>query len=224
MNRNVLWIFLVAATLVRASSLGSFKATCVAGGDGDCSGIFRNGTDSFSFEGPFPWSKDFPAPPNRYAPGFGPPYIEFSIGTNGGSFTFGGHECDYSVILGGFSCYGDVSFGAPLGPPDDTGLSLGDVVSVVGAGTAQGFFCWGSEECNANPGGIQIFDLKDVHATYQFTLTDPGTPTPFSWTGAQFSFGVAPVPEPGTWVFATLGLAGVVAVLHGRRRHCRARS
>jgi hypothetical protein len=100
MNRNVLWILLVTAPLVSSSSLGYFKATCIAGGDGDCNGIFRNGTDLFNFDGPFPWSKDFPALPNRYAPGEGPPYIEFSIGTNGGAFSLGGHECDYSVVLG----------------------------------------------------------------------------------------------------------------------------
>jgi transposase len=53
----------------------------------------------------------------------------------------------------------------------------------------------------------------NVTATYQFTLTNPGTLYAFTWTAAQFSS----VPEPGTLVFATLGLAGVVAGLRGRR-------
>jgi hypothetical protein len=209
MNRNIFWIFLVIAPLVSASSPGTFQATCVSNGfNGGCAGAYKNGTDEFGFGGPFPGSSD------RYAPGEGPPYIEFGVGTNGGSFIFQGNSCDYSVQLGGFPCDGDVSFGAGIGAPDDTGLSRGDVVTVAGTGRAQGFWCWGDGCTN----GAQVFDL-DVTGTYQFTLTDPGTPKPFSWTGAQFNS----VPEPGTWVFATLGLAGAAAGFR-RRRDRRARS
>jgi hypothetical protein len=209
MNRNILWIFLVIAPLVSASSLGSFEATCTPSAfEGNCAGAYKNGTDEFSFGGPFPGSSD------RYGPPEGTPYIEFSVGTNGGSFTFQGNTCDYGVQLSGFPCDGDVSFGAQLGVPDGTGLSLGDVVSVKGPGRAQGFWCWGDGCTNGAP----VFDL-DVTATYQFTVTDPGTPTPFSVTGAQFSS----VPEPGTGVFATLGLAGVTSGFR-RRRGSRARN
>jgi PEP-CTERM motif-containing protein len=209
MNRNILWIFLVVAPLVSASSLGTFKASCSFNGfSGGCGGDYQNGTDEFAFGGPFPGSAD------RYAPGQGTPYIEFGVGTNGGSFSFQGNSCDYSVQLGGFPCDGDVSFGTGMAPPDDTGLSRGDVVTIAGTGRAQGFWCWG-DGCMM---GAQLFDL-DVTGTYQFTLTDPGTPTPFSWTGAEFSS----VPEPGTGAFVILGLAGV-ATRFRRRRDRPARS
>ena len=145
------------------------------------------------------------------------PYVDFSVGTDGGSFTFQGNMCDYGVVLAGTNCDGEVQLGAPLDVPDDTGLSLGDVVSVSGSGTAQGFFCW-VEECNQ---GLQsIFDLEDVRATYQFTLTEPGTITSFSWTGAEIQF--RSCSEPGTLVFATLGLVGVAVGWRGRR--CRSQS
>jgi MYXO-CTERM domain-containing protein len=124
--------------------------------------------------------------------------------------------CDYAAVaFGHISCYGEISLGADLVQPfDTTGLSLGDVVSVVGSGTAEGWWCY-VEACDTVP--PPLFDLH-VRATYQFTLTDPGSPTPFSWTAAQYSFGPAAVPEPGTWVYAALGLVGLAAAVRGRRR------
>lgn len=47
MNRNILWIFLLTAPLVSASSLGYFDATCT---DAGCGGIFTNGSVSFTFD------------------------------------------------------------------------------------------------------------------------------------------------------------------------------
>jgi hypothetical protein len=190
MKRNILWIFLVIAPLVSASSLGSFEATC--------SGTVCSGSDNgLSFSGPFP---NFPYNP----------FIDFSIGTHGGSFTSGGDTCDYDVLRGGGNCYGEARFGADLGPPDATGLSLGDVVSVKGTGTAETFFCWGGD-CGGSP-------PENVPAMYQFTLTNPGTSSPFTWTAAQFGSVPEPsVPEPGTLVFATLGLAGMAVGWRGRR-------
>ena len=214
MKRNILWIFLVTAPLVTASPLGIFEATC-SGQLGGCVGSYEiGGTPVFSFGGPFPgFSERFPL-------SFGvPPPIDMSIGTNGGSFLgpYGG-VCDYYVDLFVSPCYGEVLLGADLAPSDDTGLSVGDVVSVIGPGTVEGWWCYG-EACNAIP--APLFNLH-VRATYQFTLTDPGTPAPFSWTGAEFSFS-GPVPEPGTWVFATLGLAGMTAGFRGWHRDTRTR-
>ena len=221
MNRNVLWIFLVTAPLVSADSLESFQATCgpTATGGYHCGGIYTNGLEfSFGFVGPFPGSPGFGIPGGgpRYANGQPPPPIDIGVGTRGGTFSSQGHTCNYGDVLGGVDCDGEVFLGAELGAPDDTGLSLGDVVSVVGTGKAQGFLRDGEF--------MASFGLPEVHATYQFTLTDPGTFEPFSWTGAQFSFGSAPVPEPGTWVFATIGLAGLAAGFLGRRRSTQARS
>jgi hypothetical protein len=200
MKRNILWIFLVTAPLVSASSLGTFQAACSGAG---CGGSYNGNT--FGFGGPFPSGRVGPQSDPNFPYN---PLIDFSIGTNGGSFTSGGNTCDYSVLLGGGNCYGEVSFGAYMGPPDDTGLSLGDVVSVKGTGSAEGFFCWDGDCPTGGP--PPLFNLN-VTATYQFTLTDPGTLYAFTWTGAEFSS----VPEPGTWVFATLGLAGVAAGFRG---------
>jgi hypothetical protein len=196
MRRNLLWIFLLTAPLVSASSLGSFEATCSGA---YCSGSYNGST--FTFFGPFPPALGIPYDP----------FIDFSIGTNGGSFTFGGNTCDYSVLLGGGNCYGEVSFGAIIWPRDDTGLSLGDVVSVKGKGTAEGWFCWDGGCPTGGP--PPLFNNVEVNGTYQFTLTNPGTSSPFTWTAAQ----VSNVPEPATFVFASLGLAGV-AVRSLRRR------
>lgn len=192
MKRNILCIFLVTAPLVSASSLGDFEATC--------SGTVCSGSgNGVSFSGPF-----------HNVPYTG--FIDFSIGTHGGSFTSGGHTCDYDVLLGGGICYGAARFGAPeLGPPDATGFSLGDVVSVKGIGTAAVYFCWGCSSAVGAP-------PTDVPATYQFTLTGPGSTSPFTWTAAQFGSVPEPsVPEPGTFVFATLGLAGMAVGWRGRR-------
>jgi len=218
MSGRVLWIILVTAPLVSA---GSFEATCGATVTESCSGIWTNGTDSFSFGVPFIGSpEEFDGAPTRYGDGDVPPEIDVSIGTIGGIFTYRGDTCTYDVTLGGFPCHGEVSLGASISAPDDTGLSLGDVVSVMGLGSAQGLFCWGTDCPPSDLREIQVFDLRDVRATYQFTLTDPGTPTPFSWTGAEFSW----IPEPATWVFTTLGLAGVAAGFRGQHRYRRTRN
>jgi PEP-CTERM motif len=207
MKRNILWIILVIAPLVSASSLG-FQATCDAGG---CGG----GYGSFSFGGPFPEFSE-QIPPFGGVSGVYPSPGGCGPGTNGCGFSYMGTNCDYGVILGGGNCDAQINLSGEAAPPLDTGLSPGDVVSVVTTGTAEGFFC---APCNgpafATP---PIFDLE-VRATYQFTFIAPGTPPPFgvfSWTGAEFSS----VPEPGTWAFVTLGLAGVAV----RRRGPRCRS
>ncbi len=202
MKQNIFLIFLAAAPLVTASSLGSFEATCSGLG---CSGSYNGNT--FVFSGPFPDGRVSA----QYGPNFYDPYIDFSIGTHGGVFTSGGNRCDYDVVLGHGNCYGEASFGANLGPPDATALSLGDVVSVTGTGTAEGFFCWDGD-CPADARPKPLFNLN-VTATYQFTLANPGTSSPFTWTAAQF----ISVPEPGTLVFATLGLAGAAVRWRGQR-------
>jgi hypothetical protein len=213
MNRNILWIFLVIAPLASASSLG-FQATCAAGG---CSGTWNSG--AFSFGGPFPGSFE-QIPPGG---GVSAPYPSpggCGPGTNGCDFSYMGAFCDYGVILGGGNCDAQINLNGGAAPPLDTGLSPGDVVSVVTTGTAEGFFC---APCSGPAfTTTPIFDLE-VRATYQFTFIAPGTPPPFgvfSWTGAEFSS----VPEPGTWAFVTLGLAGVAVRRRGRRRGSRARS
>jgi len=202
MNRNVLWIFLLTAGLASAGSLDSFQATCSLpnpSSPGVCSG---SSDSSFSFNGPF-----LPQEGSHFfAPGQVPGAIDFGIGSLGGGFTYQGDPCNYGlVIIDHKPCDGEVVSGSSaIVTPSATGLSLGDVVSVVGPGTAQGFFC---DPCNepARPSHL-IFDIP-VSATYQFTLTAPGARQPFTLTGAQ----VSSVPEPGTWVFTTLGLAGVAA-------------
>lgn len=220
MSRNILWIFLVIAPLVSASSLETLEATCNGSGPLGCSGIYTNGPDvSFSFSGFFDgFNQRFgPMPPNPsgivLAPG----------GTHGGDTTYQGHLCNNDVANHG-GCGAEVSLQANLGMPSDTGLSLGDVASIEGPGTAKGFFCWGAACAGHDPTSFPpVFDL-DVHATYEFTLTDPGTPQPFSWTAARFSLEAAPVPEPATWEFAIFGLAAVAAGFRGRRRYRRMRS
>ena len=203
MKRNILWIFLLTAPLVGASSTGGFEATC--GGGTGCSGSYGG----LSFSGPFPSGRVSSAQSDPDFPYTG--FIDFSIGTHGGTFTSGGHTCNYDVLLGGGDCDGEARFGAGLGPPDATGLSLGDVVSVKGMGTAAIGFCWG---CSIP---TLLFN-GNVPATYQFTLTDPGSTFPFTWTAAQFGSAPEPsVPEPGTLVLATLGLVGMAAVWRGRR-------
>ncbi len=205
MKRNILWIFLAAASLVSASSLGSFDATCSGI---TCSGTYNLGpADTFGFDGPFPDGRASA----QYDPNFPyNPFIDLGIGTNGGVFSFQGHTCDYDNALYGPACDAEVLFGAYLGPPDGKGLSLGDVVSVKGTGIAQGFWVWGENQ--ARP-GYPVFNLN-VTATYQFTLTNPGSSSPFTWTAAQFSS----VPEPGIWVSVALGLAGIAAGRRERRR------
>ncbi len=194
MKRNILWIILMTAPLVSASSLG-FQATCDAGG---CGG----GGNEFSFEGPFPqFSEQIP------------PFADVSgvytaggcgLGTNGCGFSYMGTSCNYGLLLAGVNCDAEIDLYGEAAPPVDTGLSPGDVVSVVTTGTAEGFFC---APCSVPAVETPpIFDLE-VRATYQFTFIAPG-PQPygvFSWTGAELSS----VPEPGTWAFVTLGLAGV---------------
>ena len=94
MSRNILWIFLVIAPLVSASSLETLEATCNGSGPLGCSGIYTNGPDvSFSFSGFFDgFNQRFgPMPPNPsgivLAPG----------GTHGGDTTYQGHLCNNDV-------------------------------------------------------------------------------------------------------------------------------
>jgi len=211
MNRNVLWILLLAAPLASAASLDSFQATCSRTNPsslGDCGG---SSDSSFSFGGPFVAG---PGAFTQFAPGETPGAIEFGIGSAGGSFTYQGDQCYYgAIIIDHKPCDAEIVFGSSaIVTPSATGLSLGDVVSVVGPGTAQGYFC---DPCG--PLNL-IFDIP-VSATYQFTLTAPGAQAPFTLTGAQ----VSSVPEPGTWVFASLGLAAVTAGFLGPRRYSRER-
>jgi hypothetical protein len=201
MNRNLVSIFLLTAALGCADSL-DFQATCSRTNPtsfGSCTG---SSVSSFSFSGPFlAGGGGF----IRFAPGQIPGLMEFGIGTSGGSFTYQGDPCNYdNTTFGHKPCEGEVVFGSSaIVTPSDTGLSLGDVVSVAGLGTARGFFC---DPCNGLPD--LIFDIQ-VSAVYQFTLTAPGAAQPFTLTGAL----VTSVPEPGTWVFASLGLAAVAAAL-----------
>ena len=129
MNRSVLWLFLVIAPLVSAGSLGSFQGTCSSdpsGGSGNCSGMWDS---SFSFDGPF--FPGFPGP-NQFGSGAAPLVIDFEVGTSGGNFSYEGATCNYGMVIGGSSCYGRILLESyTFGPPADTGLSAGDVVSVV---------------------------------------------------------------------------------------------
>ena len=212
MNRSVLWIFLLTAPLASADS---FQATCSRtdpSSRGFCSGSSES---SFSFGGPFvagPEGNQF------FAPGEPVGAIDFGVGSAGGNFTYQGDPCTYDATIHGKPCDGEVVFGSSvIVTPSDTGLSAGDVVSVVGPGSAQGYFC---DPCTgpARPSHL-IFDIP-VSATYQFTLTNPGARQPFTLTGAQ----VSSVPEPGSWLFASLGLAAVAAGFLGSRRYDRQRS
>ncbi len=211
MKQSMLWIFLMTAPLVSASSLGTFEAECDWNGSSSgCSGSFHGTAGTFGFGGPFPDGG------GRVSYEYNPnvaynPIIDFGIGTHGGAFTFGDRFCDYDNALHGPPCDAEVSFGADVGPPEDKGLPLGDVVNVVSQGTAQGFFDWGRDPARPDH---PVFDL-DVTATYQFTLTDPGTSAPFTWTEVQIS-SISPVPEPGTLLLASLGLVGMAAGLRGR--------
>jgi hypothetical protein len=204
MNGSILWIFLVTAPLVSAGSLGSFQATCSlfpGEGYGGCGGTWDS---SFSFGGPF-----FPGP--QVAPGLTTLTVEFEVGTSGGVFSYMGSTCDYDTS-NHTGCDGEIQLGSPLlGPPAGTGLSAGAVVNVVGLSPAEGFYC---DPCSGDPSTTTspIFD-QQVLTTYQFTVTAPGTPYPFSWTGAEFTS----VPEPGTWAFTILGLLGL-AFIFGRGR------
>src|SRR5579875_1187574 len=98
----------------RAASQRKFAGFQAACSGTTCTGSYNGNT--FTFNGPFT-----NAPPYN-------PFIDFSIGTNGGAFTYGGNTCDHGVPLGGGNCYGEVAFGANIGPPDPAGYSLGAVV------------------------------------------------------------------------------------------------
>jgi hypothetical protein len=192
MRKPWVGVLVVAATLVvgtstaRADSTASFQATCSAsGGSGGCSGGFSD--SSFTFLGPFPALINGV---NQWAPLIYLPPIDFEVGTHGGIFTYNGSSCSYDMVLGGISCDGRVVLPTTgVGTPDDRGLSAGAVVTILGGGSMQGYFC---NPCNGSP--PQVVGA-DVTATYQFTLTAPGTPTPWSWTGAQFTSEMSPAPE-----------------------------
>jgi hypothetical protein len=67
----------------------------------------------------------------------------------------------------------------------------------------------------ANPaGGGASFDQAVVLVG---TATD-------RWAADRFTFGVARTPEPGTWALFAIGLAGLGAILHRRRREVGAMS
>jgi hypothetical protein len=210
MRESLVGILVVAAMLVvgtstaRADSTPSFQATCSAnGGLGFCGGGYSDG--SFVFSGPFvPFfgSSDVTIPLPA-APGYPLPLLGFGIGTNGGSFIYSGSYCDYGVAIGGGgACDGSVIFGSTtILAPSDTGLSPGAVVSVVGPATVQGFFC---EPCTDDPTTPLVVDIN-VTATYQFTLTAPGTISPWSWTGAEFT-SLPPTPEPSGFLLFGTGL------------------
>ncbi|MDQ2840338.1 MAG: PEP-CTERM sorting domain-containing protein [Acidobacteriota bacterium] len=205
MKPNILWIFLVTAPLVSASSLPSFQATCDANG---CGGTWNSG--AFNFGGPFPgFDEQIPPDGGGVAGVYPGPPGGCGIGTNGCDFSYMGSDCYYGIILGGGNCDAEIDLSGTAGVPPGTGLSRGDVVSVVTTGVVEGFFC---APCSGPAFQTPpIFDLV-ARVTYQFTFTDPSTGT-FSWTGAQFTS----VPEPGTLVFATLGLAGMAVGRRGRR-------
>ncbi len=198
MKLNIVWISLMTAPLVTAGSLGTFEATCSGTG---CSGSYNGSTFSYSFAGPFHGGRVSNLSSDPADPYTG--FVIVGIGTNGGTFTSGGHTCDYDVTLGGGNCDGEAEFGigGNFGPPDASGFSPGEVLNLSGAGFARGSFCWNDCPIGFPP---PLFNVN-VNATYQFTLTDPGTQWPFTWTGAQFSS----VPEPGTLPFLTLGLLGL---------------
>lgn len=194
--------------------IDSFQATCnadISDGRGFCSGGFSDG--SFGFFGPFAAVSGSGL--NQFAPGEGLPSIEFSIGTSGGVFTYNGNSCNYDDILGGISCSGEVLLASGISPPDDRGVSPGAVVSVVGQGSMEGFFC---EPCSGRPPQVAT---ANVAATYQFVLTAPGTPTPWSWTGAEFSSQLAPTPEPSTLLLFGSGLLLFGIILCRRQLHTR---
>jgi len=204
MKSSILWIFLVTAPLVSASSLPSFQATCDVNG---CRGTWNSG--AFSFVGPFPGFDEQIAADGGVSGVYPGPPGGCGIGTNGCGFNYMGSICNYGIILGGGNCDAEIDLSGTAGVPPGTGLSPGDVVSVVTTGVAEGFFC---APCTGPAFQTPpIFDLV-ARVTYQFTFTDASTGT-FSWTGAQYTS----VPEPGTLVFATLGLAGMAVARRWRR-------
>ena len=138
-----------------------------------------------------------------------PGTIDFGVGTNGGSFIYNGMPC-YEGLLIADVCDAEVMLSAQVFTPDDTKYAPGAVVSVVGPGSIEGFFCEISEfTCtngNGLPGGLPGLPLVtsvDATATYQFTLTAQGGP--WTFTGANFS-SLPPTPEPSTLLLFGSGL------------------
>lgn len=185
MKRHVFWIMLMTASLVSADPLRG-TATCNAIG---CSVSFTAGPEfSFAASGPSEGFSD-PFSPNE------PAVIrltDFGIGTNGGDFlvsNFGVTSyCDYTAVLGGAECGGDVTIDTgTIAVPDNKGHSPGDVVTVNAPIT--GYADYTSPELS----NYISFSFNGV-GTYELTLTDPDT---FYLTSVQATFG-PPVPEPAT--------------------------
>ena len=178
----------------------SFQASCSISGGlfGSCGGGFSN--SSFYFAGPFSPGLSVGTGINQFGSGGPLPFIVFAVGATGGAITYDGASCDNSDLVNGVSCGGVVVLGSiKVDTPNDAGLSPGTVVSESGPGSMQGFFC---DPCD---GFSPQVASANVTATYQFTLTAPGTQTPWSWTGAKFS-SIAPTPEPPTLLLFGTGL------------------
>jgi hypothetical protein len=91
--------------------------------------------------------------------------------------------CNYGLVLAGVDCDGDMLISAAAVAPDEKGHSLGDVVSVVSTGTAQGSFCYDNY---LGPPPV-LFDV-DVRATYQLTFDGSGRVCTIHLDRSQFRF------------------------------------
>lgn len=103
--------------------------------------------------------------------------------------------------LGGFDCEGDVNIGGDVGLPP-LGVTPGTVVTLEGKAVISGDYCY---PCNFTPN--QNYFKANGLGTYQFLVIGPDM---YALKQVQISFG-PPVPEPGTWAFTILGLAGLAA-------------
>jgi len=195
MRKSLVGVLVVAAMLVVGTSTARAQTQLATCSGASCSGALSDPT--FLFYGPFFIQC---CPGNQFEAGTIPPAIEFGVGTNGGTFTYNDISCNYGNVIVGTSCDGDVVLAASIFTPDDTGFAPGAVVSIVGPGSIEGFFC---EPCSS--GLTPQVTSTDATATYQFTLTAPGTISPWTLTEANFS-SLPPVPEPSTLLLYGSGL------------------